>query len=347
MGGAETAVEIRVVGPFRVTAPSGEDITPTGSKNQALLAILALTPGMTRPRRWIEDKLWSTFGPEQASANLRQSLSKLRGMSPDLAAVLQGDRNTLSLDQHRVRVEDPVAPGALPDGRDLLEGLDVRDPEFEDWLRAERSRLRDRIEASRPRAARGVLIETRANGYDNAQNTVLGDILANQIGQTVAENVRAWRQTGQAGNTTHRQEGDLQIGCDLVENNGRTSIFIKIIHTPSGQILYSRLHALEHAGDVLNASVPIAAIVFEAADRVIGKLPLIVENARPEARATAHRASCALPHVQLRARGAQGGRPAAGAGARGRSERDLPGLAVARADDPADRAARGQPRGAA
>ncbi|SNR62001.1 transcriptional regulator [Puniceibacterium sediminis] len=287
MSDAGAAVRISVIGPFKVTAPCGADITPTGAKNQALLAILALTPGMSRPRRWLEDKLWSTFGPEQASANLRQALSKLRALSPDLAAALNGGRIALSLDPQLVAVQDIAAPGLPHDDRELLEGLDVRDPEFEDWLRAERARLRDAIEAARPREARGVIIECRTDVHGTDQNAIIGEILANQIGQTVADNVRAWRRSGQINGATQRQEGDLQISCDLMENNGKPNIFIKIVHIPTGQILYSKLQALEHASDVLNSAVPISAIVFEAADRVIGKLPLIVENARPEARATA------------------------------------------------------------
>ncbi|WP_146586805.1 AfsR/SARP family transcriptional regulator [Puniceibacterium confluentis] len=287
MGDAAAAVRISVLGPFKVTTPDGADITPPGAKNQALLAILALTPGMNRPRRWLEDKLWSTFGPEQASANLRQALSKLRGLSPALGAALQGDRTALSLNPALVTVEKTVSAGSENEDRELLEGLDVRDPEFEDWLRAERTRMRETIEAARPRVARGVMIECRTDVHGADQKGIIGDILANQIGQTVAENVRAWRRSGQHTGPTQRQEGDLQIGCDLMENDGKTSVFIKIVHIPTGQILYSKLHALEDAGDVLNSSVPIAAIVFEAADRVVAKLPLIVENARPEARATA------------------------------------------------------------
>ncbi len=287
MAEPEKSISIAVIGPLRVTATDGRDITPSGSKNQALLALLALTPGMNRPRRWLEDKLWSTFGPEQANANLRQALAKLRALGPEMALTVKADRTALWLDTDRVAVQDITTPGPAQDERELLEGLDVRDPEFEDWLRAERARLQDAIKASRPHAVRGVMIECRTDIYGSDRNGIIGDILANQIGQTIAENVRAWRRSGQHLGPSQRQEGDLQIGCDLVETDGQTNIFIKIVHLPTGQIVYSRLHALDHPGDVLNSAVPIAAIVFEAADRVIGKLPLIVENARPEARATA------------------------------------------------------------
>ncbi len=154
------------------------------------------------------------------------------------------------------------------------------------------------------------MIECRTDVYGSNKDSIIGDILANQIGQTVAENVRAWRRSGQHTGATQRQEGDLQIGCDLVETDGQTNIFIKIVHLPTGQILYSKLHALEHPGDVLNSAVPIAAIVFEAADRVIGKLAPDRRECPPRGARDGTGAARALPDVQLRdRRAARGGQP--------------------------------------
>ena len=95
------SLRISVLGPLRVEAGEGTCLTPKGAKNQALLALLALSPEMSRPRRWLEDKLWSQFGPEQASANLRQALSKLRSALGDHADVLRADRASVSLERSK------------------------------------------------------------------------------------------------------------------------------------------------------------------------------------------------------------------------------------------------------
>ncbi len=44
MGETTKPVSISVIGPLRVVTTEGTDITPSGAKNQALLALLALLP---------------------------------------------------------------------------------------------------------------------------------------------------------------------------------------------------------------------------------------------------------------------------------------------------------------
>ena len=134
---AETARDITLhfAGVFRVTDQAGGDLTPRGAKAQALLALLALGPSMARTRIWLQDKLWSTRGREQGAASLRQSLSEIRRAFGDHADALLADRARVALDPAIVAVEGTEAPGET-----FLEGIDIGDPEFEDWLSAERAR---------------------------------------------------------------------------------------------------------------------------------------------------------------------------------------------------------------
>lgn len=123
-------ISLRLYGSMAVLAEDGRCLTPKGVKTQALVALLALAPGMTRSRAWLQDKLWSDRGPEQASGSLRQAIYQLRvSLGPDAGALIC-DRRTVGLDPARVSVL-PRQPG---EAADFLEGLDVRDPEFEDWL---------------------------------------------------------------------------------------------------------------------------------------------------------------------------------------------------------------------
>lgn len=117
-------------GPFRITDALGEPRTPKGSKERGLLALLLLSPGQRRTRIWLQDKLWSDRNPEQGSVSLRQALANIRKALGPLSERLQADRGALWL--------DPPVPvdlrGSDEDG-EILQDLDVRDPEFGDWLR--------------------------------------------------------------------------------------------------------------------------------------------------------------------------------------------------------------------
>ena len=280
-------LRVEMIGPLRVTGPDCVDITPQGAKNQGVLALLLLSPGMRRPRRWVEDKLWSSFAPEQASANLRQALSKLRRSLGPWEDVLGADRSSVWLDPARLHVDVLENEFRIEDGFDLLEGLDVRDPEFEDWLRSERSRFADRVGAARPALPGGLLIRCRTSLNGTGLPEVLGDILANRIGENIAEQVRAWRQSGRHVDAGAEDRGDLEITCDLMDSDGRHHVFVKVVHIPSARILYSKLQPIVSAETILGSDDTICAMIFEAADRTLGRLPLAIENARPEARATA------------------------------------------------------------
>jgi hypothetical protein len=132
MDDAAAKVQVFLTGPFRVVSPHGEDIPIRSQKSRGLLALLALAPHGKRTRVWLQDKLWSDRGRDQASASLRQALSQLRvELGPD-AGLLQASRDAVSLSL-------PALSLILDADEDLLEGIDVRDAEFENWLRQERA----------------------------------------------------------------------------------------------------------------------------------------------------------------------------------------------------------------
>lgn len=290
MAGPESQrITITVLGPFLVRDGDGVALPLKGAKNQALLAMLALSPDMSRPRRWLEDKLWSTFGPEQASANLRQALSKLRHALGPAAEVIRADRSSVALNARAVTVDlhEEVVPE--DDRIELLQGIDVRDPEFEDWLRQERAALLSKLASASPTDSRGILINCRASTEAPGRDRMLGEVLANQIGENIAEQVRAWRQSD---SDMPLPEGapasDVSVSTQLMENGeGGHALFIKATHQPSARILYSKLQQLDRLEDILNAEIDVSRTVFEAADQIIGKLPHVLEKDRPETRATA------------------------------------------------------------
>lgn len=150
---------ICLIGPFTVSNNEGADLTPRSKKSRALLAMLAMSPRGSRSRVWLRDKLWSDRGEDQASASLRQTLFDIRRSLGKIAdEILVADYHTVTLKIGRVRVDalellDPSHPAWV--GREtsewsatehFLEGIDVKDPEFEDWLKFERQLWRTRLE---------------------------------------------------------------------------------------------------------------------------------------------------------------------------------------------------------
>lgn len=128
----QTLLRLTLCGRFAVTAADGRDLTPKSNKAQGLLALLATSPDLTRTRRWLEDMLWSDRAPEQAAGSLRQALADVRRTLGPALAALQSDRQKVWLRREAVTVDTTSNPQA-----ELLEGLDIRDPAFESWLRAE------------------------------------------------------------------------------------------------------------------------------------------------------------------------------------------------------------------
>ena len=131
---------IRLIGPLAIERADGVDVTPHGKRSKALLAMLTLAPNGTRSRKWLQSKLWSTRGEEQGAASLRQELSELRKSLRDAGLeLLSADREVVHLDLQSIDLDYSGDLSARSATCDLLEGLDIRDPEFEEWLRDQRS----------------------------------------------------------------------------------------------------------------------------------------------------------------------------------------------------------------
>lgn len=140
-----------LLGPILLSDPSGADYTPRNQKSKAVLAMLAVAPRGSRSRVWLRDKLWSDREEDQGSASLRQALLDIRkALGPDLRDILIADKYTVTLDMSRMtvdvieqmadakagRVQDTIDPERVLEH--FMEGMDIRDPEFEDWLTLER-----------------------------------------------------------------------------------------------------------------------------------------------------------------------------------------------------------------
>ncbi|MCZ6863615.1 MAG: BTAD domain-containing putative transcriptional regulator [Alphaproteobacteria bacterium] len=152
------ALHISLFGGFEARLGSGEVLPLKGRKTQALVGYLALTPGKRHTRDELVALLWSDRGERQARSSLRQSLSELRkALGDGDDSPLIAGRDAVSLDADAVDVDVAEFEHLIDDGTptaleravelyrgDLLDGIGVHDPAFEDWLRDERGRLQER-----------------------------------------------------------------------------------------------------------------------------------------------------------------------------------------------------------
>lgn len=126
---------IKVLGSFDLLNVVGASVRPSGKKDCALLAMLALTRNHRQTRTWLQEKLWGDRGPAQGAASLRQSLSTLRSALNGNFEVLKADRTWIWLDPEHFDFDHKSSEA---DG-EVLRGFDLREEGFNDWLRDTRS----------------------------------------------------------------------------------------------------------------------------------------------------------------------------------------------------------------
>jgi len=151
-------VRLLLIGPMQVHV-DGQQVNITARKARALLAYLALRCGEAVPRETLAGLFWGDREEEQARASLRQTLSNIRKTlgeqaSGSLIATNEHvkldsdsiwiDTAELELDENEEGIDDLVNVASLYRG-DLLEGLSLNEPEFDQWLTAERESTRARV----------------------------------------------------------------------------------------------------------------------------------------------------------------------------------------------------------
>jgi TolB-like protein/Tfp pilus assembly protein PilF len=158
LGGAERRefmLELSLLGGFDARTGPGEPIVLPTRKARALLAYLALHPDEAVSRHSLAALLWSDRAGPQANNSLSQAVSAIRkafaGVTPSPLVVRP---DSLTIEGAAVAV-DVLAFDTLSRSDDLgdlgraeslyrgelLQGIGVRDPAFEDWLEFERRRL--------------------------------------------------------------------------------------------------------------------------------------------------------------------------------------------------------------
>jgi len=139
-----------------VRLDAGPAIVLARKKAQALLAYLIVEPGEAHLRDKLAALLWGDSSDQRARQSLRQTLVALKQALPRSIDVLRIDTETVAVDRRAVaadvvafeRLVAKGAPEALAQAAvlykgDFLEGLGVQEVRFEEWLVAQRERLRE------------------------------------------------------------------------------------------------------------------------------------------------------------------------------------------------------------
>ena len=151
------ALKLTLFGGFEARLGAGDAVSLPTKKAQALLAYLGLQPGQIHRRDKLAALLWGERSDGHSRDGLRHALVALGKALPRVKpSSLLAEGQTLALNPAVVEVdvatfERRVAEGTLEALEhaaglyrgDLLLGFTVSEPLFEEWLLAERERLRE------------------------------------------------------------------------------------------------------------------------------------------------------------------------------------------------------------
>ena len=148
---------ISLLGGLRVTVDGGPRLALPTRKSAALLAYLAIHPGERHSRATLAALLWDNSDDAGARHSLRQALTRLRrALGPAATRALIVDPHAAALNPASVKVDVVAFERLVSENTssalsraaelyrgDLLEGFDLDEPPWEEWLRSERTRLRE------------------------------------------------------------------------------------------------------------------------------------------------------------------------------------------------------------
>lgn len=212
-------LHLELLGDFRIRSEAGSLVGISAKKSQAMLAYLAVKPAQLVSRDKMASLLWSSTASEQARQSLRQTLSTLRkelaAISPKKILIEEGD--FLSLDASLVYVdvaefESLVAVGTaealdpatrLYEG-DFLDGFELDEEKFDQWVLAERDRLHRM--ALRAHAS---LVEqfSRAGAVDEAVATAQRSLRIDPLQEAMHRTlIRLYLQSGDTTNALQQYD---------------------------------------------------------------------------------------------------------------------------------------------
>ena len=218
-------LQLNLLGDLQMRSATGSLFNISAKKSQALMAFLGVKPSQRVSREKIASLLWSSTGPDQARQSLRQTLSTLRKELAQLSAgekILIEENDLLGFEESLVECdvagfESLVAVGteeALTKAShfyrgELLDGFQINEERFDQWVIAER----DRLHRMALRAHMQLLEQqTRRGAVDDAigtaQRSLRIDILQEPVHRAL---MRLYLQSGDLVNALQQYEACTKV----------------------------------------------------------------------------------------------------------------------------------------
>jgi DNA-binding SARP family transcriptional activator/tetratricopeptide (TPR) repeat protein len=209
---------LTLLGGFRARLDSDAPLALPTRKAQALLTYLAVPAGIASSRDKLARLLWGSTVETTARMSLRQTLYALRkSLRGAERPPLRVEGESVALDPSAVTVDvgeferraAEATPSALAEAAalyrgDLLEGLVVQEPPFEDWLATQRERLR---EVALKALAKLLAHQRAAGSTDTAVQTALRILALDPLQEAVHRVLmQLYVETGRRGSALRQYE---------------------------------------------------------------------------------------------------------------------------------------------
>ena len=213
-------LQLDLLGDFRMRSESGSLINISAKKSQAMLAFLGVKPTQLVSRDKMAALLWSSTATEQARQSLRQTLSSLRKELSQISPqrkILVEEGDFLSLDPELVRIdvaefekhhgtggESELAKAVALYRGDFLEGFELDEERFDQWVIAERDRLH---RAALRAHAQLVEIQARNGARDAAVATAQQSLRIDQLQESMHRTLmRLYLESGDLANAVQQYD---------------------------------------------------------------------------------------------------------------------------------------------
>lgn len=270
----EKQFQLRLIGAFGLFLHDGNPIPIRHLKNQALLVLLAVAPGQERTRRWLEATLWSDRQAKEAGQSLRTALGALRLALGGATSPVNSNRASIWLAQGTV-LPDVCERALTAADPEILEGLDIRDEAFNDWLvqfRAEKNATRS-ASSTAVAASTSVRLAPQVVGRIAAQSTRFEEHVSQQVLDLVDKTLSDAIGTGIArvhpGHETG--QGTFVLRSSVVEHSGRARLSVRLEDPVTATRLWSGtatipadLATIEKSSDVLKMVFGTSSVIIDA-----------------------------------------------------------------------------------
>lgn len=267
-------IEINLFGACIVRSADRTSYDLKGMKHRALLVLLATAPFGRRTRSFLQATLWGTSCYDSGRQSLRRALSDVkRLLGDDFDKLISSTNSDIALDLTKVRFIGEAGAG------EFLEGLDVKDEGFEDWLRSMRSNPEQlyslyspAVQATTTRSVPSIAILPFPMVVGEPAEAVLGDWLAEEVCRSLSRSNLINVITHLSARQMIQQSFDLsqvrtRLGVDYAVTgsfrvvDGSVVLDADMVDAREGRIMWTRRFSgkigefLHASGDAINEIV--------------------------------------------------------------------------------------------